>query len=339
MIRIIETAVNAIAPMILLIGLGYYLKSIGFLSSDFIKTGNKFVFRLGLPVMLFVNVYDIENLTQMNWSVVIYCVVITFFLFFVGYLLTFVFTRFPERRGVLLQCTFRSNFAIIGLSLASALGGAQAVANASVISCVTIPLYNVLAVIALSVFLDTDGNNNNAVKSVLVNILKNPLIWGVLIGIVAVLIRQIQNSLFGSVIFSIKGNLKFLYSAMNQIKSLTTPLSLIVLGGQFTFSAVKALRREIVAGTLMRTVVAPFIGIGCAVILAATTSFHCDSDMYPALVALFGSPVAVSSAVMAGAMGNDEQLAGQLVVWTSIASIFTIFVQVCSLMYLGLIVV
>jgi predicted permease len=196
-----------------------------------------------------------------------------------------------------------------------------------------------LAVIALSVFLDTDGDNNNAIKNVLVNILKNPLIWGVLIGIVAVLIRQIQNSLFGSVIFSIKGNLKFLYSAMNQIKSLTTPLSLIVLGGQFTFSAVKALRREIVSGTLMRTVVAPFIGIGCAVILAATTSFHCDSDMYPALVALFGSPVAVSSAVMAGAMGNDEQLAGQLVVWTSIASIFTIFVQVCLLMYLGLIVV
>ena len=339
MIRIIETAVNAIAPMILLIGLGYYLKSIGFLSSDFIKIGNKFVFRVCLPVMLFVNVYDIDNLTQMNWPVVIYCIVITFFLFCVGYLLTSVFTRFPERRGVLLQCTFRSNFAIIGLSLASALGGAQAVANASVISCVTIPLYNVLAVIALSVFLDADGDNNNTVKNVLVNILKNPLIWGVLIGIVAVLIRQIQNSLFGSVIFSIKGNLKFLYSAMNQIKSLTTPLSLIVLGGQFTFSAVKALRREIVSGTLMRTVVAPFIGIGCAVILAATTSFHCDSDMYPALVALFGSPVAVSSAVMAGAMGNDEQLAGQLVVWTSIASIFTIFVQVCLLMYLGLIVV
>ena len=40
MIQIIETAVNAIAPMILLIGLGYYLKSVGFLSADFLKIGN-----------------------------------------------------------------------------------------------------------------------------------------------------------------------------------------------------------------------------------------------------------------------------------------------------------
>ena len=339
MIRIIETAVNAIAPMILLIGLGYYLKSVGFLSKEFLKIGNKLVFQVGLPVMLFVNVYDIDNLNQMNWSVVIYCIAITILLFLAGFVMALFFTKVPRRRGVLLQCTFRSNFAIIGLSLASALGGAQAVANASIISCVTIPLYNVLAVIALSVFMDSDRAGKNGLKNVLINIAKNPLIWGVLTGIFVVLIRQLQEIVFGTVLFSIKEDMKFLYSALNQIKSLTTPLSLLVLGGQFTFSAVKALRKEIFAGTLMRTVIAPLIGVGCAAVLNLTPYFYCDSDMYPALVALFGSPVAVSSAVMAGAMGNDEQLAGQLVVWTSIVSIFTIFIQVCLLMYLGYIVV
>ena len=57
---------------------------------------------------------------------------------------------------------------------------------------------------------------------------------------------------------------------------------------------------------------------------------------FPALVALFGSPVAVSSAVMAGSMGADEQLATQLVVWTSLFSIVTIFSEVCILMSMGL---
>ena len=33
----------------------------------------------------------------------------------------------------------------------------------------------------------------------------------------------------------------------------------------------------------------------------------------------------MSSAVMVGEIGGDEQLAGQLVVWTSIASMFTMF--------------
>ena len=54
---------------------------------------------------------------------------------------------------------------------------------------------------------------------------------------------------------------------------------------------------------------------------------------------MFGSPVAVSSAVMAGNMGSDEQLATQLVVWTSIFSIFTIFAQVVILMSMGLLAV
>jgi predicted permease len=54
---------------------------------------------------------------------------------------------------------------------------------------------------------------------------------------------------------------------------------------------------------------------------------------------MFGSPVAVSSAIMAGSMKNDEQLATQLVVWTSLLSIVTIFATVCLLMGMGLLAV
>ena len=47
---------------------------------------------------------------------------------------------------------------------------------------------------------------------------------------------------------------------------------------------------------------------------------------FPALIALFATPVAVSSAIMAGEMDNDEVLAGQLVVWSSLFSMLTMFV-------------
>jgi predicted permease len=53
-------------------------------------------------------------------------------------------------------------------------------------------------------------------------------------------------------------------------------------------------------------------------------------------VALFGSPVAVSSAVMAGEMGNDDQLASQYVVWTSLGSMVTVFLMVVGLKSIGL---
>ena len=93
-------------------------------------------------------------------------------------------------------------------------------------------------------------------------------------------------------------------------------------------------------GTVWRIVLTPLLGIGGAFLLSRYTGLlSCGVNEYPALIALFGSPVAVSSAVMAGSMGNDEQLATQLVVWTSLCSIVTIFLQVCILMGAGLLVV
>lgn len=45
----------------------------------------------------------------------------------------------------------------------------------------------------------------------------------------------------------------------------------------------------------------------------------------PTLVAISSTPVAVSSAVMAQEMGCDDQLANQLVVWTSVLSMVSLF--------------
>ena len=124
------------------------------------------------------------------------------------------------------------------------------------------------------------------------------------------------------------------------LSSLSTPLALLVLGAQFEFSAVKGLFKEIVVGTVSRVFIAPIVGIGLAVFLSSHTNWlSCGVNEYPSLVALYGSPMAVSAAVMAGQMHNDEQLATQLVVWTSISSIFTIFLTVCIMMPAGLLAV
>lgn len=336
--HILITAINAVLPIILLILLGYILKQKKFLTEDFVKTGNKFVFKVCLPCMLFINVYDIESFTSIRWDIVIYCVIVILVIFVLGLISSILTTKVPERRGVILQCTFRSNFAIIGLSLASALGGEEAMAVAAVISAFTIPVYNILAVIALTVFLG--GSGKGSIKTILVNVAKNPLIIGVVLGLAALGIRSWQVNTFGEVAFSLKDDLYFLYKAVSNLKAIASPLALVVLGGQFTFSAVKGLLKEIAVGTAWRIVITPLIGIGCAVLLTRFTGLIAfGPNEYPALIALFGSPVAVSSAVMAGSMHNDEQLATQLVVWTSLCSIVTIFAQVCILMAAGLLVV
>ena len=135
-------------------------------------------------------------------------------------------------------------------------------------------------------------------------------------------IREIERAICGEVVFALSNQLKFLYVAVNDLKVIASPLALIVLGAQFEFSAVKGMTKEILVGTAWRIIIAPVIGIG--------------TDVYPTLIALFGTPVAVSSAIMAGEMGSDEQLATQLVVWTSLVSIVTIFITVFVLMAFGL---
>ena len=54
-------ALNAILPIILLILLGYLLKKKGFLDEDWFKKGNKLIFRVCLPCMLFINVRSEER--------------------------------------------------------------------------------------------------------------------------------------------------------------------------------------------------------------------------------------------------------------------------------------
>ena len=69
---ILTTAVNAVAPIIALIGLGYILRRVGFLNENFIKVANKLVFNVCLPVTLFVNIYDIGSLGDLRWDMALY---------------------------------------------------------------------------------------------------------------------------------------------------------------------------------------------------------------------------------------------------------------------------
>ena len=208
---------------------------------------------------------------------------------------------------------------------------------ASVVSAFAMPLYNILGVLALSIF-DSDPNSGKiSPKRIAISIIKTPMIIGAFLGLVCLLLREGQGMAFGRTVFSIKEHLPFVYKTIDNLKVITSPLALIVLGAQFEFSAVKGMFKEITAGSLLRIVFAPLLGVGGAILLSRYTSLlNCGINEYPTLIALFGSPAAVSTAIMAAEMGSDEQLATQIVVWTSIGSVVTIFLTACALMSIGL---
>ena len=333
-------AFNAITPIILLILLGYILKKINFLDEGWFKKGNKFVFRICLPVLLFMNVYNIKSLAEIDWTVVLYAELIIFVIFFLGLLLVKLTIPEEKQKGVILQCVFRSNFAIIGIPLAESLGGSEAMGIASILGAFSIPTFNILAVIALTMYNKGENGRKANLGDTLKKIVTNPLILGVATGMVVLVIRSLLpvSAETGEIVFSLKNDVPWLFNAVSNVSKICSPLALVVLGGQFDFAAVKELKKQIAIGTVARVVAVPGIALSVAIVLSTYTNIlNFSPQVYPALIALFGSPVAVSSAIMAQEMDNDGTLAGQLVVWTSIASIFTIFffVVACAMLVPG----
>lgn len=310
-------AVEAVSPIVLTVLVGYLLKRVGLMSVEVAKACNKLVFRVFLPVMLFLNVYKIEDLSEIEPGYMVYALAGIFVLFLLAIPVVLLSARKRDRRGPVWQASFRSNFALIGIPLAQSLCGDGGVVEASLLSAATVPFLNVLAVIALSMF--REGGERPSVKKVLLGIVKNPLIQAIAAGLVVLVIRPYVVK--AGIAFRLS-DVKPIYTVLGYLSNLATPLALIGLGAQFEFSAIGSLRREIIAGTLMRTVVSPVLGLGVAYFFLRDAF---NAAHFASFVAVFATPVSVSSAPMAQEMGNDAALAGQLVVWTTVISALSIF--------------
>ena len=320
-------ALNAVLPIILMVVAGYLLKRCGLMKADLAKPLNKLVFRVFLPVMLFLNVYKIENLGQMDFGYIIFVIVIIAMVFGISIPVVLCVTQKGEQRGALLQASFRSNYALIGIPLAQSLFGEAGVAVATLLSAVVIPLFNVLAVISLSVF--RQNGKKTDVKKILSDIFKITLIQSIAAGLIVLGIRTLF--VRWGIVFCLK-DIKPVYKVLEYLSGMATPMALLVLGVQFEFSAVASLKREILYGTLARTLFVPLLGIGIAY-LPFRDSF--SGAHFAAFVAVFATPVAVSSVPMAQEMDSDVILAGQLVVWTTLFSALSVFLASFLLKFAG----
>lgn len=310
-------AINAVTPIILMVAIGYLLKKAGVIKTQLASSFNRLVFKVFLPSMLFLNVYNIKNIKTVDFGYILYVLLCVVLLFVISIPLVCIITKQANRRGVLLQSIFRSNFALIGIPVSTALFGAEGVAVATLLSAAIIPVFNILGVISLSLF--NDENQKPNFKNIMLGIIKNPLIQSIAVGLVCLLVRAIL--IKDGITFRLS-DIKPIFKVLEYLSSVATPLALITLGAQFEFSAIKELRREITFGTLLRILVVPLLSLGIAFIFRNNFS----GAHFAAFVAVFATPVAVSTVPMAEAMGGDSALAGQLVVWTTLLSSLSVFI-------------
>ncbi len=316
-------AFNATSPIIILVALGYVIKRIIKLDHSFIRLANKLVFKILLPCLLFLNIYNIDADSNIGAGYILYAVCAAGIVLICVFLTVHLITKDKPRQASLAQAYFRSNYALIGIPLAEALYGAEGAAIASLLSAFSIPLFNIFAVVCFNVY----GKEKTRLKKVLLDIVKNPLTTSIAVGAIFLLIKNLcmQKGINADI-----RTLPFIYKPLNYLANASTPLALIVLGAQFEFSSVPGMKREIIFGTALRTVVVPAVALTVAYFMGVFGGAH-----FAAFIAFFASPVAVSSVPMAQEMGGDVELSGQLVVWSTLVSSVTIFIISFILRFIG----
>ena len=312
-------SVNAVLPLIICMAAGYLFRRTKLVDEGFCRKCNTFCFKTFLPLMIFMNVYNSDLESAVQPGAFLFAAAAVLVIFAASFLLIPRIVRkgsvdsAASRQAVLIQCIFRSNFVIFGYQVVANVYGAGEAAVASVMAAIVVPLYNVLAVITLEYF----TNSKNGLRPVILGIIKNPLI----IGAVAALLFKLSGLTLPAP----------LHTGLSDMAGMATPLALVVLGGTFHFDALRRNAGALAIGTLGKIVVAPLVMVP----IAAALGFR-DANLL-SLVIVFASPAAVNSYTMAAAYGHDPELAGQLVVVTSVLSMVSVFGWIFLLRTLGLI--
>jgi malonate transporter and related proteins len=306
---------NVVAPVFLLVALGYFVKRINVINENFVDVTSKFVYSVSLPALVFINIAEIDLSEAIDFNQIIYIYAATLFSFFLVWIIAVPFIKEGKNLSVFVQGAYRSNFAIVGFAIVSKLFGSYALGKAAIVLAFILPLYNILAVIILTVPLRKEKKLN--LKSTVFEILFNPLIIAVIVGL--------PFSYFKIEIPS------FINLTIGFLAELALPLALVGIGGSLNLQNIKKASGLAFTSSAIKIILVPLL-----LTLGAYHFGFRELDLGIMFV-LFASPTAIVSFIMAEAMGANSKLAGNIVLISTVASVFTIAVGIVILKELALI--
>ena len=305
-------SINATLPIFLLCILGKVLKTTKIINDEFTKTADRYVFRIALPALLFSDLTENNVGSAFDGKYVLFCFSVTIFSIAVLWGLTEKFMKNEEQKGAFIQGSYRSSAAILGLAFINNMYDSVGMAPLMIIGCV--PLYNIFAVIILTLKGDNGGKKPN-MKETFINVMKNPILLSILIALPFALL----NLHFPS----------FVNKAIGSVANTATPLALISIGA--SFEGKKALKK--MKPTLLASFIKLILLAGLFLPLAVFFGYRNQELM--ALLVMLGSPTTVSSYIMSKNTGNDGILTSSIIVLTTLLSSLTLTLWIFVLKSFG----
>ena len=301
------TSFNIVIPLVLLMATGFLIRRVGLVSEDAFRIINRIVFYVGIPTLVFHGV--VTDRTPARWQFALWVAGSVLVAFVLSMLLARVLTKDPAKRGTLAQAAYRSNDGIFGLAVAAALLGENNTGTMAFTLVISASLFGLTGVLCYEL------NRGGKIKftKVLLNLLKNPILWAAAL---AFLVRFTGITLPYVILKPIE-----------YFKSMCTPLGFLVLGGLLSF---RSLREDWKLATIISAV--KLIVFPVAVCSLAYFVGGLRGAELASIFIVFSAPTAMSCLPMAGELGGDVKLSGELIAVTTMLSLLTVFLY---LMFFG----
>ena len=310
-------SINVTFPIFLVMVIGYVLKQIGMLNDNFVTVANKFNFKVTLPFMLFRDISGVNIREVFDLKYVLFCALVSTLCFWLIWGGVKLFVKDKSIRGAFVQASFRSSAAVMGLAFIQNMYGSSAMGPLMIVGAV--PLYNIFSVIVLTFEGGHAGEENGKqkIKEACVNIAKNPIILGILAGLIVALL---------GIDFPV-----IIDKTVNSVAQMATPLALITIGAGFEGRKALAKIKPTIAASLIKLVIQPLVFLPVAAWLG------CTGEKMIAILIMLASPTTPSCYIMAKSMDNDGVLTASVIVTTTLLAAFTLTGWIFILKTVGLI--
>ncbi|NLQ17358.1 AEC family transporter [Marinomonas sp. M1K-6] len=291
------------APVLLMIAMGALLRRVQLINDGFILVSSRFVFMVSMPALFFFGMLenDLSGLISVNLAVYfIAAIVLTFLL---AWWLA-VRLNLPEsQRGVFVQVAFRGNCGIFSVALVVNMFGKEGVAIGGVMSGLSVFLFNVLAEVILTRY----SHGKLQLVSVLKSLLKNPLILGIVLGVLGHAVGLTLPI--------------FVMKTGALIGGLSLPLALICIGGALATSGF-SLPKHFSMALVCKVALSPILFTALGYVLG----FSQKELLF--LFLFLAAPTAASAYVTAVAKGDDGRSTANSIAITTLFSSVIIVVGI-----------
>ena len=311
-------SLNATMPVFLMMVLGYVLRrKTSLLNDEFADYLNTFVFKLALPVQLFKSLSQEDFHAVWDSGMVLFCFAVSLasILLLLG---LSIFLRDRSLRAEFVQAGYRGSQALLGVALLQNIYGSSVGAGPLALVLIgAVPLYNVAAVLLLTLMTPGGRLDRKTVGKALRGIITNPIILGIAAGLVWSLLRLPQPVI--------------LQRAVSSLASTATPMGLLALGACIDPKKAAGCWKPTLIASLFKLVFFVMLFLPLAVKLGYR------GETLTALLIMLGSPATVSCFSMARSMGHEGVLSASAVMLTTVCSAFTFTVWLYLLKSLALI--